>query len=193
MNKRPLHDPSLLDHIKNGSESHFKELFDIYWSRLYSLACNSLDHREDAQDVVQEIFIDIWKRREKLDVDNIAAYLFKCVSYGIARKLKNTINNRTEELFESILEQSDLSSEIALRDLVQYVEGRIEMLPHRCKEIFKLSRFDELTNKEIADKLDVSLRTVENQIHRATKALKSDRRLSDELTYSVVILLLSVS
>lgn len=193
MNDGLFPDASLLGHIKNGSEHHFKELFTAYWSRLYSLACNALDSSEDAQDVVQEIFIDIWKRREKLEVENIGAYLFKCVSYGIARKLKHTINNRTEELFEAIMEESDLSSEIVLRDLVQYVEGKIEMLPDRCKEIFKLSRFDQLSNKEIADKLNVSIRTVENQIHRATKILKSDSRLSDELTFSVIILLLSVS
>ena len=184
---------NLLAAISNGSEKHFKMLFDGYWSRLYTIANNALDHSEDAQDVVQEIFIDLWNRRKSLEIDSLGSYLYACVRFGIAKKLKKTINHRHEELFETIADKADLESHLELQDLVAYVEGKIDQLPDRCREIFKLSRFEQLSNKEIAKKLNLSTSTIENHINKALKVLKQDNRLSDELTLNVVILLLSVS
>lgn len=187
------HDSTLVLALRRGSEKHFEILFDQYWSRLYAIANNTLDRPEDAEDVVQEVFIDIWKRKEKLEVTNLGGYLYACVRYGIAKKIKKSITRKTEELFDNILDHTDLESRLELQDLVLFVEGKIDALPDRCKEIFKLSRFQQLSNKEIAQKLDLSISTVENQINKALKALKSDKRLLDELTLGAVILILSAS
>ncbi|MEM1405706.1 MAG: RNA polymerase sigma-70 factor [Bacteroidota bacterium] len=187
------HDSALILALRRGSEKHFEILFDQYWSRLYAIANNTLDRPEDAEDVVQEVFIDIWKRKEKLEVTNLGGYLYACVRYGIAKKIKKSITRKTEELFDNILDHTDLESRLELQDLVLFVEGKIDALPDRCKEIFKLSRFQQLSNREIAQKLDLSISTVENQINKALKALKSDKRLLDELTLGAVILILSVS
>jgi len=181
----------LIPEIQKGSEKHFKMLFDAYWDKLHALANNTLDRPEDAEDVVQEIFIDIWNRRSSLQVDDINAYLYGCVRFGIAKKLKKTISHRTEEIFDHIRDHTDLESNIEWQDLLDFVAGRIEELPDRCREIFKLSRYEQLSNKEIAEKLNLSTSTVENQINKALKILKADDRLSNELTLSIVILMLT--
>ena len=185
-------DDILIDEIRDGSERHFKLLFDYYWSRLYTIANRTLDRSEDAEDVVQEIFIDIWKRSESLKVDNVGGYLYTCVRFGIAKKLKKNISRKTEEIFENIRDHSDMAHSLELQDLVQFVEGKIDQFPSRCKEIFKLSRFEQLSNKEIAKKLNITTSTVENQINKALKLLKADDQLSNEITFLVILLILSI-
>lgn len=177
----PMDDQLLIRKIRRGSTHHFQLLFDRHWSRLYHIANNALDDPEDAADVVQEMFIDLWKRRAALDVSNPAAYLYQCVRFGIARKLKKNISRRTEEIFDDIVTYGDLTSDLEYRDLVSYVEGKIDELPDKCREVFRLSRFAQLSNKEIAEKLGISVSTVENQINKALKTLKADERLSNEM------------
>ncbi|GEM_PF-193916 len=181
----------VLNGIRNGDEQCFRQLFNVYWSKLYLIAKNVLLNQDDAEDIVQEVFLDIWNRREKLDVTNIGGYMYVAVRHGIARKLKGRkLTEFHETLFESIQDSLNVETDIAYDDLVAFVKGRISFLPDRCREVFELSRFHHLTNQEIAEKLGISKSTVENQINKALKYLKNDPELSGELFVLYFILLL---
>lgn len=187
-----LTDEILINEIKNGSEIHFKELFNIYWSKLYVIANNVLQNEADAEDVVQELFINLWDRRATLVIDNLGGYLYTAVRYSVAKKLsKRPLQKNHQELFEAIQDNVNLETSLALNDLIDFIRGKIDELPDRCKEVFELSRFQQLSNKEIAEKLNISSSTVENQINKALKSLREDDSIKDELAYLIFIALLS--
>lgn len=175
-----------------GSELHFKELFDLYWFKLYVIANNVLQNEAEAEDVVQELFINLWDRRASLVIDNLGGYLYTAVRYSVAKKLgKRPLQKNHEELFEAIQDKANLESALELNDLIDFIRGKIDELPDRCKEVFELSRFQQLSNKEIAEKLNISTSTVENQINKALKNLRDDDSIRNELTYLIFIVLLT--
>jgi RNA polymerase sigma-70 factor (family 1) len=185
-------DHELISAIRNGSERHFKQLFDIYWSKLYIVANNVLRNEADAEDIVQELFIDLWNRRATLVIDNLGGYLFTATRYSVAKKLaKRPLQKRHVELFEAILDNADLGASLETNDLIDFIRSKISHLPDRCKEVFELSRFEQLSNNEIANRLDISTSTVENQINKALKNLRDDNTIQNELTHLIFILLLT--
>jgi RNA polymerase sigma-70 factor (family 1) len=188
----PVSDLDLISAIKAGSERHFKQLFEMYWSKLYSLANNVLQNEADSEDIVQELFTDLWNRRATLTIDNLGGYLFIATRYSIAKKLaKRPLQKKHIELFEAIRDKSDLGESLETNDLIDFVRGRISHLPERCKEVFELSRFEQLSTNEIAERLHISASTVENQINKALKNLREDNSLQNELTQFIFILLLT--
>lgn len=181
----------ILNGIRQGDESCFRALFNAYWSKLYLIAKNVVLDQEDAEDIVQEVFIDIWNRRKKLEVSNMGGYLYVAVRHGIARKLKGRAYTAFhEELFEHIKDSLNVESDLVYDDLVTFIKGKLSFLPDRCREVFELSRFHHLSNQEIAEKLGISKSTVENQINKALKYLRNDSELSGELFMLYFILLL---
>jgi RNA polymerase sigma-70 factor (family 1) len=187
-----VNDYELIAAIRSGSQYHFKQLFDLYWSKLYIVANNVLRNEADAEDIVQELFIDLWNRRTTLVIDNVGGYLFTATRYGIARKLaKRPLQKRHVDLFEAIQDMADLGSSLETNDLIDFIRGKIDQLPDRCKEVFELSRFEQLSTIEIAERLHISTSTVENQINKALKILRDNNSLQDELTHLIFILLLT--
>jgi RNA polymerase sigma-70 factor (family 1) len=189
---QPVNDKELISAIKSGSERHFKELFDSYWRKLFIMANSVLRNEADAEDIVQELFIDLWNRRATLAIDNLGGYLFIATRYGIAKKLtKRPLQKRHIQLFETIQDKANLGSSVETDDLIHFVRGKINKLPHRCREVFELSRFEQLSNNEIAEKLEISSSTVENQINKALKILRDDDSLKGELSILIFIVLLT--
>ncbi|MEM7107855.1 MAG: RNA polymerase sigma-70 factor [Bacteroidota bacterium] len=182
----------LVREIKNSSSRHFKLLYERYWSKLYVIANNVLRNEADAEDVVQELFISFWNRRSTLVIDNLGGYLYTAVRYNVAKKLsKRPLQRNHQELFEAIQDKANLELSLEFKDLVDFIRGKIDELPDRCKEVFELSRFEQLSNKEIAQKLNISTSTVENQINKALKNLRDDDATRDELAYLIFIVLLT--
>lgn len=166
-------DKKLLADLKNNIESAFDELFRTYFQNLTWFAMKMVKDRETAEEVVQDLFVNFWEKRHELDLKvSIKAYLYRavynnCIHVSRRVKLHNnnefTLANELTEEFNNILEISELESRIF---------GLIEELPTECQRIFKLSRFEELKYKEIAEKLQISVKTVETQMSRALKFLR---------------------
>jgi RNA polymerase sigma-70 factor, ECF subfamily len=158
--------------------SLIEQLFKTYHAGLVAFADQYVRSPEDAREIVQDVFISVWNNRESIDREgNLKAYLFtatrnKCFNFLQKRKLSTVsiettvVNPATEYGVEAQIDAAELRAEI-------YDEVRL--LPEKCREIFLLSRRDGLSYKEIAQKLDVSDKTVENQIGIALKRIR--RRL----------------
>ncbi|AUC85184.1 RNA polymerase sigma-70 factor [Polaribacter sp. ALD11] len=167
-------DAQLLLLMKNGNEFAFNKLYDSYWKRLFLYALNILNDKGLAEDVVHEIFTNIWIKRESLDITSFENYLFvsaKNRSISLFRKVKFT------ELDENIITNLSLTPEIDdtinVRDLKYTIENAVKDLPSRCRDIFYLSRYDDYSNLEIANYFKISQRTVENQLYLALKHLRA--------------------
>jgi RNA polymerase sigma-70 factor (ECF subfamily) len=173
-------DSWLLEKIKQGDGAAFRRLFDKYWQDLFRLACKRLPSREDAADIVQEVFLSLWNNHGKLNAGNdLAAYLFV--------SLRNRIFNYYEKQavrFKYLLNQSfnPVQSEDAIvgsiqqKELQQIIAAEIEKMPDKMREIYQLSREQQLSISEIATLLMISPQTVKNQLHRALDRLRQSLR-----------------
>ncbi|MCD4737406.1 MAG: RNA polymerase sigma-70 factor [Bacteroidales bacterium] len=170
-----------------ADKARFRELYELYYKRLCHFGLRYVREIETAEDIVHEVFINLWEKRETIDPEkSVKAYLFRsvanrCLNYIRDHKKfdteKETGAIETEEISEhQMLEQEELENRI---------ERVIESLPDRCRQIFKMNRFEEKKYREIADELGISIKTVEIQISKALKVLRVN--LKDYLKILVIM------
>jgi RNA polymerase sigma-70 factor, ECF subfamily len=173
----------LLLQIQQDSTIAFEKLYFNLQPRLFAFSKKFIDDSETARDIVQEIFLEFWESRQTIHIKiSINAYLFrilhnKCLNYIRDKKVHEKYTSYVDvKLKESELiffyQDQESYKSIFFKELEDIFRISMENLPESCREIFLLSRISGLSNKEIADKLNFPVRTVENQIYRALKILK---------------------
>jgi RNA polymerase sigma-70 factor (ECF subfamily) len=166
----------LIDRLKNGSESAYELLFKEYYKVLVIFATKYLKDVEASKELVQELFVHIYERRENLDINSsLKSYLFRSVhnrsiNYINSRKIREKYAEHYSQTAD--IKQNTLEQDVNASELENALHTAINQLPPRCKVIFKMNRFDGLSNNEIAEKLTLSKRTVETQISKALKILR---------------------
>lgn len=165
----------LLSKIKEGDKNSFKLLFDLYYTDLCRFALAYLKDPDNAEDVVQNFFISFWEKRESLTINtSIKSYLFSSVRNRSLNYIRD--NSKFADIDDEFLSNQpsgsiEADSMIDTDNLEEKIRGAIEKLPVKCKEIFLLSREQNLSYKQIAERLQISVKTVENQISIALKKL----------------------
>jgi RNA polymerase sigma-70 factor (family 1) len=158
-----------------GNERAFEKIFDSFWRQLFYKANSILQDEDEAKDAVQTVFTDLWRRREEKVILNLKSYLFNAVKYQVFKKLRdNKITQSHIDRFEEITSFDNIDDMIHYNEINENLNAAINRLPDKCKEVFILSRFEELSNKEISEKLNISIKTVENHITKALRNLRSD-------------------
>ncbi|MES2827908.1 MAG: RNA polymerase sigma-70 factor [Bacteroidota bacterium] len=167
-----LPDKELTDRIKLGDRLAFSEIYKRYAETLYIYAYNILKDSDECADATQDIFIWLWQNREKLEVINLKSYLLAAVKYKLIRAIQNS--KRREEILALRDPVIDIvmENELEVKELKSVISTFINDLPPKAKAIFSLSRNEYLTNREIAARLGISEKTVENQITIALKKLR---------------------
>ncbi len=170
---------SFIKNINEGNEEAFKVLFELYYGKLLYFAQSYISNKEDAEEIVQDVFVKIWKKRRKI-ATNINGYLFKttknaCLDYLRSKKNKLNVSGNLVQL-EALLNFHALSdndaSSLIKKELEQKIQAGIELLPEKCKKVFVKSRIEGLKNKEISDELDISVKTVENHMSKAIRHMR---------------------
>ncbi|MCK0147228.1 RNA polymerase sigma-70 factor [Arenibacter sp. F26102] len=166
--------------INNNGE--FDIIFKLYYPRLLLIANNYVASKEEAEEIVQEVFIKLWKNRSGINIktNNINGYLFKMVKNGCLdylRKSKRKLDlHGSHKQIEDALNYEALSdndaSDIIVDELAEQIRHAIDLLPEKCKDVFVKSRIDGLAHKDISEKLHISVKTVENHIGRAIKHMR---------------------
>ena len=161
----------------NDEQFAFRVLYDRYWEDLYKKALCRLNNPEDAQDIVQEVFVSLWRNRSTIEVnDSLAPYLFTALKYAII-KLVYRKARKGISLPLSFLELekyvSGIAEEVEYKELRSAIDREVASLPDRMREIYKLSRVNHLRNTEIAERLNISEQTVKNTLTITLKRLKS--------------------
>lgn len=166
--------------LKQGDVKAFDDLFNKYSTRLFNFSVKYMKSVEDAEEVVQEVFLYIWGKREGLKPDNsFNAYIFT-IAFNIIKKhfIKRARDNAyKDDLIYTLLQQeNNLDQAIDYRFLLEKVELIINSLPGRRKEIFIKRKYEGLSIKEIAAELGISPNTVENQLTSAQKQILDELR-----------------
>ena len=165
----------LLDLIVQDNEAAFSELYERYWEKLYVIAYNRLRDKAAAEDIVHDVFTALWLNRHSANIASPENYLAVAVKYAVLNRVKRIIRDR-EKHSRSAAEVpvADCQIETALhyKTIIERVKQEVEQLPVRCRLIFQYSREEGLPVKEIARRLQISPKTVENQLGKAVRQLK---------------------
>ncbi|POY35101.1 RNA polymerase subunit sigma-70 [Solitalea longa] len=161
---------------RDFDEAMFKELFDLYASRIYKFGNSYLKSSLDAEELVQDVFVRVWNKRQELDLSkNIQSYIFKIavnLIYDQLRKRKLEKMHAELSVFQQTEEDDSTWNKLALNDLQSQLNTLVAQMPEQRRQVFTMSRFDGLSYDEIAQQLNISKRTVENQVYRAMAFLK---------------------
>lgn len=182
-------DEALLEAMARGDEQAFTVLYEKYWEKLLVIALNRVRSIEVAEELVQDLFTDLWKNRFRIVIrKNVSAYLFGALRNIILDHIRQEIVREKYIRHISRFHHSQdnaTANQIGLSDLNNALKEAVGQLPPRCRQVYELSRNEHFSNLEIADRLDISHKTVENQI---TKALKILRYYLREYTMPVLAL-----
>ena len=166
-------DKQLFNLFKNGDEIAFTRIFNTYWEELFISAYHILKDEDSCKDIVQEIFITLWDRREEIEIQNLKAYLLQAVKYRVFKKIReNEKFGYFNDLYSNYENIQTVEYQYEFTELSGSLNKAIKNLPEKCSEVFHLSRIEGLSNPDIAKKLGISVSTVENQIYKALKILK---------------------
>ncbi len=172
----------------NNDQKAYKRLYLYFFKRLYGFAKSLTKHPEPAEEIVEDVFINLWQKRKKLtDIRNLKVYLF----VAVRNRAFNFLQAQSKDmlsLFEDYpvsMNRSPMDPEKILlsKELEENMNRAVEQLPPRCKMIFKMVRFEKLKYKEVAEILNISPRTVDSQMTIAVKRLSefiSSYRSSEE-------------
>jgi RNA polymerase sigma-70 factor (family 1) len=183
-------DSDLARRIKHGEKNAYQELFERYAPIIFQFSLSYLKNKADAEELVQDVFLKIWEKREILDgAQNIKAYIFKIAVntiYDFIRRknIEKTFNDFAQVNFNK---SSNVTWDTVIFEEMQTTLNElVAQMPEQRRRVFYLSKRKGLTNSQIAQKLDLSKRTVENQLYRALDFLKEN--LKNELVFTVLII-----
>lgn len=184
-----------IGNIKSGDEQAFELLFRKYYLRLCGFANKFIANTAESEEIVQEVFLNIWEKRTQLNMnDAIRPYLFKsvqnlCLNFIEHRKVVDNYYAVIEFLYKNQAEDFSAYESVIYSEFQSKVDRAVDLLPDECRKIFLMSRHEELKYNEIAEKLGLSVKTVETQMGRALTKLKTE--LKDYLTILLIALFLN--
>ncbi|GAA4799317.1 RNA polymerase sigma-70 factor [Olivibacter ginsenosidimutans] len=154
----------------------FTTIYDRYWKKLFLVAAKRLDCLEDAEEVVQDIFVSLWNRRQKIQLQTtLSNYLAVSIKYKIINTFSKYHNQ--QQYIDALLQTSTVDNStqewLAFEELQEQLAKTIHDLPEKCRLVYQLSRDHGFSQKQIAQELQIAEKTVEAHLNKATKTLRA--------------------
>lgn len=171
-------DSVLISRLKEGDKEAFEVIFNEYSTKLYFFALSYLHIEEEAEEIVQNVFVSLWEHRSFLDeLRSLKSYLYKATVNCVYNYFKHEAIRRKHLAYvlrQDAAEDDSSEKNMDLDDLTKNLESLVARLPQMQQKIFKMSRWDGLSHGEIAQQLGLSVRSVENHIYRSLKFFKEN-------------------
>jgi RNA polymerase sigma-70 factor, ECF subfamily len=173
-------DGELMKEIKAGNMLAFDELYRKYSKRLFKFSYSILKTTEDAENIIQDVFLNLWLNREKVEKSTSVKYYIFAIAHNsaisiIRKRIKETVYIEHVKSLQNLI-QEPVDLKVEYNELNKILEGIINSLPNQQKKVFLLNRIEELKYREIAEKLNISINTVENHMSRALKNIREKLR-----------------
>jgi RNA polymerase sigma-70 factor (family 1) len=167
-------DQQLASLLKEGDELAFTEIYNRHWKFLFSAAYNALRHKEDSLDICQSVFMWVWENHKSITITtNLQSYLYTAIKYKVANLIRQ--GKVRESLLDDVMVSEirmDEKQELEIKELKHFINQLVNELPDKCRDVFLLSREEHLSHKQIAERLGISEKTVDDHITRALKKLR---------------------
>lgn len=181
-----LSDLELIELLKVKDQEAFAEIYSRYWNKLMAIAYNHTKDKSAAQEIVQELFIGLWNRRDQLEILNIGNYLATAIKFSIYKQIdKEKRRREVENNGTGFYNYSEDEEKIEAKFLQEYINGLVEQLPEKCRLVFNYSRVQGLSIPEIANEMNISEKTVEGHLTKGLKTIKSNLKDSGILSLLV--------
>ncbi|KAA3634729.1 MAG: RNA polymerase sigma-70 factor [Bacteroidetes bacterium] len=170
------------------SQKDFEQLFKAHFMHLCNFAHQYVPDKDSARDITQKVFINLWENRNKIDPGkSVRSYLFTSVRNRCLNYIRDQKKYRSNVLDVEIndYEFSFEEDHMAVEELKGRIEEALQVLPSKCRQVFEMSRYKNMKYKDIAEELDVSVKTVEAHMSRALKTLRE--RLEDYIFLLILI------
>jgi RNA polymerase sigma-70 factor (family 1) len=180
-------EPNLLISLQKGDKSAFDTLFRAYYAPLCHYACTFTNHdMDEAEDVVQQVFVKFWEQSATLELQYSAkSYLYKMVYNRCLNRIRNAQVQEKYKKYNALqLEKGHEIQPVIADELSERIKNALQVLPTECRRVFEMSRFEELKYREIAEKLGISIKTVETQMGKALRLMRTE--LADYLVFLVL-------
>lgn len=185
-----LLEKQVLETLQLGNESAFEMIFRTYYQPLCRYAYSFLQDKEEAEEVVQASFITVWEKRNNLTIEtSLKSYLYRMVRNSCLNVIKHEKVKQqhvAHELAVSEVSYESVSQKVQAAELEIRIKEAVKTLPEQCRLVFQLSRFEELKYQEIADQLQISVKTVENHMGKALKLMRE--QLKDYLPLFLIFM-----
>lgn len=169
-------DLELVTGLREGNELVFESIFKNYYERLCNYANTFINDMTDAEEMVQGTFMTLWEKHDVIDVHtSLKSYLYRAVHNNCLNHIKHTHIKReynNEYLHYADIEYEQVSNELMGKELECKINTAINSLPPQCQTVFKMSRYENLTYNEIAEKMGISVKTIENHMIKALRTLR---------------------
>lgn len=181
-------DQELIDRIKVDDDEAFTQIYTRYWKALLSIAANKIKDLEEAEEIVQDIFVQLWKRRKELEItSSLNNYLAVSVKYRVIKVLAKRQSQQKYMDYQAahgILLDNSTQEWLDFEELKVRLSELVDRLPEKCKLVYKMSKEAHLSQKQIARELNISEKTVEAHLSKAAKSLRAG--LSQFLTLTLL-------
>jgi RNA polymerase sigma-70 factor (ECF subfamily) len=185
-----LSSQQLLNTLRAGDITAFEMIFKTYYQPLCNYAYSFVQDRDEAEEIVQSTFLSVWEKRENLTIHTgVKPYLYAMVRNAALNVIKHEkIKQQHASVALAVAEKSieSVTHTVMASELEDRIYRALNKLPEQCRLVFKLSRFEELKYAEIAEQLNISVKTVENQMGKALKIMRE--QLKDYLPLLIVLL-----
>ncbi len=185
-----LDEKNILEALREGRQPEFETMFRAWYNPLCAYAYGFLSSRDDAEESVQTVFIQLWSKRKEIEVESsLKSYLYRSVRNHCLNVLKHEKVKKEYSSYAMTGSQTSYSNgdeNMTKVELEVRIADALNLLPKECKRIFELSRFEELKYAEIAERLGISIKTVENQMGKALRILREE--LKDYLPFILILM-----
>ena len=173
--KKFLTDEQLVILLSESNKSAFEELYNRYWYKLFCISYHQIGTKEEAEELVHDLFESLWNRREESNIRHLSSYLVISLKHLITNYIKSKITWRKYQEYIVLHKMQEISSteeNVQFNDLSEAVEKAMKKLPEKTSKVFRLSRFENQSVKDIAKELHISEKAVEYHITKSLKVLK---------------------
>ncbi|MES2688918.1 MAG: RNA polymerase sigma-70 factor [Bacteroidota bacterium] len=184
-------DIQLVENIRQGDLKSFEQVFNAYAENLVRYAETILKNTYEAEDIVQQLFVQLWDKRSTLVITtSLKSYLYRAAHNSSLNKIKqHGVRDSYAEYYTYVgnAETGSAAQRVEAKEVNTAIETAIEELPEQCRKVFRLSRFEQMKYQQIADELGISVKTVENQMGKALKHMRL--RLKDYMLLLMMYLM----
>ncbi|GAA5221727.1 RNA polymerase sigma-70 factor [Membranihabitans marinus] len=194
--KNLLDDTYLLEGLSKGHSQAFEQIYQKYWEQLYGYAYNHLHDHSSSEEVLQEVFLYLWEKRENIEIKtSLSSYLHSAVKYKMLNIMRSQkVRKHYADDFRAFMSESDqpMAEKMQnLSDLKELIESSLASLPPKCQQVYRMSRQQHIPNQEIAEQLHITKKTVENHLTKALKHLRNYLAEYDTIISLMVMTILS--